>query len=267
MSVATAIEGMQMVAAVKPAWAHCFDAGNAMIAAGDFRKAIQAFSDALSSCTDANSRAVVCSARALALSYAGYNAEAIVDLSFAIKMNANYADAYYLRGICQKQLSNFEKAIEDFGMAIGLGKMDAETFANRADAYVKLGLIEFAILDLAEASKIDPGKATELEKLMTRVPTIREVLSNFIAGDPVAALYACSNAVQINPEHTVVFYIAACAYNQLGDFMEARTTFQHCRQLACKQPGRAAREIARTCSREEERMPISAPPSSLSHAA
>ncbi|MEZ5197050.1 MAG: tetratricopeptide repeat protein [Bacteroidales bacterium] len=73
---------------------------------------------------------------------------AIKDLSEAITLDPDYADAYYVRAICHSELSQTDQALNDFNKVIELDPGFKDAYVNRA-FYVKekKGDYEGAILD------------------------------------------------------------------------------------------------------------------------
>lgn len=71
--------------------------------------------------------------------------------------------AYNNRGNAYVAAGAYDRAIEDFGHAIGIAPNYAKAFNNRAVAYGKKGQYGLALRDLDEALRIDPGYATAFE--------------------------------------------------------------------------------------------------------
>ena len=65
----------------------------------------------------------------------GRRGEAIDELNEAIRLNPQFAEAYYNRGIAYYDLGQHERAIEDFDEAVRLNPQDAEAYYNRGNAY------------------------------------------------------------------------------------------------------------------------------------
>ena len=68
-----------------------------------------------------------------------YDENAIQDFTQAIKLNPNYADAYFYRGCDYSCLGQYERAIQDFTQAIQLHPNYGSAYYNRGKIYSKLG--------------------------------------------------------------------------------------------------------------------------------
>jgi len=55
------------------------------------------------------------------------------------------------------QARQYERAIEDFSMAIMIEPMNAGAYANRGNAFFAAGRLEDAMSDLSKADSIAPG--------------------------------------------------------------------------------------------------------------
>lgn len=148
------------------AWQHCYEAGNSFLQQGNLRNAARAFSDALEACTDNVVRANIFYARAFVYWTAGQHATAAEDLTRAIEVRPDFADAYNLRGVCYAKTKNVEPAIDDLSTAIELGMDDASAFLNRAKTFLELGLLEFALPDMIDAIERDEEASIWLQRLV-----------------------------------------------------------------------------------------------------
>jgi len=78
---------------------------------------------------------------------------AIADLTQAIQLSPNNAEAYYLRANAYYQLENYQGAIADFNQAIKLNPDFAIAYYNRGLARRNLGNYQGAIADFTQAIK------------------------------------------------------------------------------------------------------------------
>jgi tetratricopeptide (TPR) repeat protein len=85
--------------------------------------------------------------------------EAIADLSEAIQLDSNLAEAYYNRGRAYANLANLEQAIQDYDQAIQLDPSNLLAVTNRGSAYADLGEFDQAIQDYDQAIQLDPEAA------------------------------------------------------------------------------------------------------------
>ena len=87
--------------------------------------------------------------------FQGQHEKAIQDYDEAIRLNPQFADAYYNRGTAYgRDLGQYGKAIKDFDEAIRLNPHDADAYYNRGAAYAKLGQQEQADRDFAKAKEL-----------------------------------------------------------------------------------------------------------------
>ena len=82
--------------------------------------------------------------------------EALFDFNKAIKIDANYADAYYWRGLTNLE-SSLKQSVEDFSMAIGLNPDNDQYYLDRSSAHAMLENYAAAKIDLTSSIKIKPG--------------------------------------------------------------------------------------------------------------
>lgn len=80
----------------------------------------------------------------------------INDYNKAIELDPEYADPYGSRGMRYADLGNYQQAIKDYSKVIELNPRDPMAYCYRGIAYSKLGNSKQAIKDYGEAIKIDP---------------------------------------------------------------------------------------------------------------
>ena len=96
--------------------------------------------------------------------YKAYNNESdwqykIDNYTKCLRIDPDYASAYYNRGIAYDNIGNYEDAIADYTRAIRIDPDDASAYYNRGNTYYKLGNYEDAIADFTRAIRIDPDDA------------------------------------------------------------------------------------------------------------
>jgi Flp pilus assembly protein TadD len=84
----------------------------------------------------------------------GQDAKAIAEATQAIKLKANYWEAYSLRGIAYARTGDFDKAIADLSEAIRLNPTDPNGYKNRAIIYGMKGDKEKALADQETVNKL-----------------------------------------------------------------------------------------------------------------
>src|SRR6516162_6240682 len=75
---------------------------------------------------------------------------ALQDYSEAIRLNPDYADAFYNRGAARRANGDLEGALHDYNEAIRLKSDDAEAFFKRGAARHDKGDLEGAVQDYSE---------------------------------------------------------------------------------------------------------------------
>lgn len=97
--------------------------------------------------------------RGFSYSKLGNYPSAIIDYLKALEIQPQSAYAHNNLGFTYLRNGNFEKAIDEFNVALTLMKEDsgkAGVYANRAEAFVRLGDCESAIADADKAIALDP---------------------------------------------------------------------------------------------------------------
>ena len=84
----------------------------------------------------------------------GDHENAIEAFDAAIRLDPQYALAYYNRGWTYIKMGQYEEAIQDFDEAIRLGPQYADLYNNRGIAYELLGKQELADRDYAKAKEL-----------------------------------------------------------------------------------------------------------------
>jgi len=88
--------------------------------------------------------------------YLNQNAAAIEDYDKAIELNPKYAGAYYNRGIAKFHLNKTEEAMQDYDKAIELDPNHAKAYCNKGEVYFKLGQYEDALQCYEKARILNP---------------------------------------------------------------------------------------------------------------
>ncbi|MEO9965079.1 MAG: tetratricopeptide repeat protein [Reichenbachiella sp.] len=70
--------------------------------------------------------------------------------------NKSNAEFYFLRGSCQSELGDNNKAILDLNRSIELEKDNSNTYYQRGFAYFSIGNSEAALVDFNQALKLSP---------------------------------------------------------------------------------------------------------------
>ena len=87
----------------------------------------------------------------------GDTAGAIAAFDHAIRLNPNYAPAYFNRGIGEVLKGQLDDARADFDHALQLAPDDADAYAQRGDLRVQTGDLDGAVADYDNANKYQPN--------------------------------------------------------------------------------------------------------------
>lgn len=129
----------------------------------------------------------------------------------ALKIDGEFPDAYYNRGITYQITGSYQEAIDDFTKAISFRE-------GYADAYYQRGLAYF---DNGEYYKSleDAGYLTQLEEQERGY--FLEGLCHEALGNNQEALDAFSNALEVTPDNADLYVNRATIYYYLGEIESA----------------------------------------------
>ena len=83
--------------------------------------------------------------------------QAIAEYTAAIRINSNFWEAYFNRGLVYLESGNYDRAILDFTQALRIVPNDAAIYNNRGIAYYNKGEYDRAIADYETALRISPN--------------------------------------------------------------------------------------------------------------
>ncbi|NEU77159.1 tetratricopeptide repeat protein [Hassallia byssoidea VB512170] len=146
--------------------------------------------------------------RGIARDDLGNKQGAIADYNSAIKINPNYASAYVNRGVVRNELGDKQGAIADYNTAIKINPNHANAYVNRGNVRYKLGDKQGAIADYNSAIKINPNDAQAYDN--------RGVV-RYELGDKQGAIADFNTAIKINPNYANAYVNRGNARNELGD--------------------------------------------------
>ena len=136
---------------------------------------------------------------------------AIGDLTTAIELDPDYADAYFNRGVAYSQLDT-DRAIADLSKAIELNPSFADAFLHRGNVYAAKKDLSRAIADQTVAIETEPECS---EAYASRADCHKE------NHDYGRALQDYSEAIRLRPTNPHLYGLRASVYRTMGDTAKA----------------------------------------------
>jgi len=133
--------------------------------------------------------------------------DAIADFSRAIRINPDFANAYYNRGLAYNDLKNYTDAIADYSRAIRINPDFANAYYNRGLAYKKLKNYTDAIADCSRAIRINPDHASAYVNRGNAYGKLKNYTD---------AIADYSRAIRINPDFAIAYYCRGLAKQATG---------------------------------------------------
>ena len=89
----------------------------------------------------------------------GNEESAVADIDEALRLEPEYAVAYYIRGTIHGYLKQHDRVIHDMTESLQMEPGNAQAWFHRGLAYGELDELGLAIDDLTEAIRLEPGNA------------------------------------------------------------------------------------------------------------
>ena len=144
--------------------------------------------------------------------------------SIKLDLSPNPVDArtYYRRGNQFYEKNDFEKAIENYNMAIILNPYFSEAYFNRGLSYYQIKNFDKSISDYTKSSELDP-----------RNPVIYNNRGDtyYSKQDFEAAIVDYNKALNLNPKYMKAYYNRGLAYACLQDYERAIEDFTKVTEL------------------------------------
>lgn len=160
--------------------------------------------------------------RALAYQEIGDVSHALRDYGYAIQQAPKNSEAYFRRGLVYLDKFRFDDAIADFSRSHALNPKDPWPLANRGMAYAWNNDRTQAERDFEMVKKIDPANRGVLHG---------EAILSMNAGDLEVAIARLTTALKLDPSDAWALQTRSDAYQQAGDFTNARADRDQLRQL------------------------------------
>jgi tetratricopeptide (TPR) repeat protein len=171
-------------------------------------------------------------------------ATAIACFTKAIRLNPDYAEAYYNRGVAYSKKDELDKAIGDFSAIIDqkMGAVNplpildlvfhkpgvmAKAYYNRGIAYMDLGQYHKAVADYTEVLRIKPDDADAYFNRAAAYDHLEE-------HDKEIADY--TEVIRIDPDNGITYYIRGLSCQELGDKDKAAADFAKAEELGYELP-------------------------------
>jgi tetratricopeptide (TPR) repeat protein len=200
---------------------------------------------------------------------AGSGQSALTTINQAIRLQPNYAGAYFIQATFRTELGDKQGAIKDYNEAIRLNPQYADAFNNRGNARTELGDKQGAIEDYNEAIRLNPqyaaafynrgGTRTELDDKQGAIRDYTEVIrlnpqyadafnnrgnARDALDDKQGAIKDYNEAIRLNPQYAAAFYNRGLVRARLGDKQVAFKDFQRAAELARAQGNQPVLEAA-----------------------
>ncbi len=146
-----------------------------------------------------------------ALDEKDYN-KAIDNYNMALKLNSEYAEAYYFRGYAYYNLKDYGKAIEDYSKAIKLNPEYEVVYDFRGNVYADLKEYDKAIEDYSKAIELNPEDAYAYYFRGITYKHLKEYDK---------AIEDYYKAIELNPEDADLYYFRGNVYAELKEYDKA----------------------------------------------
>ena len=163
--------------------------------------------------------------RGLAKHTLGQYQDALADYDKALHLNPNYADAYNNRGLVKHALNQYQGALADYDNVLRLNHNYVEAYNNRGNTKFVLGQHQDALADYNEALRLNPYY---VEAYNNRGNAERAL------GQHQDALADYDKAIRLNPDFAAAYYHRGLANLELHQMDEARQDWEKAFALAQK---------------------------------
>ncbi|HEX3681179.1 MAG TPA: tetratricopeptide repeat protein [Bryobacteraceae bacterium] len=145
--------------------------------------------------------------------------------SEAIRLQPDYAKAFYNRGLARYAKGDLDGAIKDYNEAIRLKPDYAFAFNNCGVARAAKGDLDGALQDYNEAIRLNPEDADIF---------YNRGVARYDNGDRDGAIQDYNEAIRLNPDYANAFYNRGLARQAGGDLKGAQQDFQEAARLGFK---------------------------------
>ena len=191
---------------------------------GDYKGVVNLCDEAIK--IDANNATAYALRGAIYKEMENYDA-AIADLSKAIELKPDYAAAYNDRGTIYQAQQNFSQAFADYDKGIQLDPNEAAGYVNRGMIYLAMSKFDEAIADA--------NKAIQLKSNFAEAYALRG--GAYIDRSGIEAekvLEDLNRAIELNPNMAFAYYCRALLWQAVGDEASAQADYDKVKALSGK---------------------------------
>jgi SpoVK/Ycf46/Vps4 family AAA+-type ATPase len=148
--------------------------------------------------------------------------KAIENYNMAILLNPVFSEAYFNRALCYYQLKNYDKSIADYSKAAELDPKNPNIYNNKGDAFYRKQDYASAIKDYDKAVMLNPNY---LKALYNRA------LSYASLEDYDKAVEDFTKVVKLKPDFAEAYHLRGLAYEYAGDLDGAIKDYEKALEL------------------------------------
>lgn len=141
---------------------------------------------------------------------------AIEDYTTAVRLNENMPDVFFNRGLAYSEVQDYPSAIDDYNQTIRLNSNDSEAYYKRGKAYFEIKDYRKAIEDYTEAIRRNSNN---------EIAYINRGLAYSAAGDKQAAIADYTQAIRLNPQSADAYYSRGRSRFFLADYEGAKEDY------------------------------------------
>ncbi|WP_414625156.1 tetratricopeptide repeat protein [Calothrix sp. CCY 0018] len=155
----------------------------------------------------------------------GNTREALEDLNWVLRADAQDGKAYCCRGVVYCKQGKYRKAIADFNTALQLNFEDAAVYRNRGKARLQIGDNQGAIADFNQALIIQP----EDDLIYVARGNAYQTIGHYLG-----AIEDYNQALEINSKSATAFYNRGLCNIRMEELPQASNDFQQAASIYCE---------------------------------
>lgn len=159
--------------------------------------------------------------RAAALCDRGRGDEALLLLDQVLSQTSNQPRPYYLKGLAHELTQEYELAKQAYDKCLELNPEDSDALNNRGVVLARLGLLDQAIADLTQATRLNPADALAWSNL---------ALAYHDLGEHQLAITNYEQAIQLGRNAQTLFQLGNI-YAELKDYTQAEAWYSQALDL------------------------------------